>query len=219
MRYAGWLSMRRYHEILPGVGAFTLRPDFVNGETTAVGTASLKEFIEDVLLIQKNHFSQLYRVNYWTHETTKESPGIYAANNIIPDRSCPPADTEVLAGWVRDEATAQLAKENRLFYFHAIEDDGKVTKLDPKVFSARYIIPYTEKTGLGWYAAIEGCRLASGRELVDKIGGRHNCLYYYLLTLGEPVEMQPIDLTNIIVSLRDRRPVVTKWDKLFREGR
>jgi hypothetical protein len=102
------VKFSRYHEILPGVGAFAIKPDFVNGETTAVGTASLKEFIEDVLLIQKNLFSQLYRVNYWTHETRKEPPGVYTSDVIVPDRVYPPADTEVLALCVRDEGTGQI---------------------------------------------------------------------------------------------------------------
>jgi hypothetical protein len=206
----------RYHEILPGVGAFAIRPDFVNGESAAVGTASLKEFIDDVLLVQKNLFSQLYRVNYWTHNTIKEPPCIYCPDIIVPDCVFPPADTEVLVGWVRDEVTGHTGKEKRLFYFHAVEEDGKITKLDPRVFRAKYIIPYIEKTGLGWYAPIEGCSLITGQDLIDKIDGSHNCKFYYMLILGAPVEMQSIDLSHIIVSPRDRRPKVIKWDELFR---
>ena len=206
----------RYHEILPGVGAFAIRPDFVNGETTAIGTSALTKFIEDVLVIQKNIFSQLHRVNYWTHETIKEPPGIYNADVIVPDGEYPPADTEVLLGWVRDKEIGQMGKENRLFYFHAVEEAGNVSKLDPQIFKAKYIIPYIEKHCLGWYASIKDCCLIPNKDLIKKIGGSHNCKYYYLLTLGEPVEIPAIDLAHIIMSPRDRRPKLIKWDKLFK---
>ena len=100
--YPGIEEERRveFHEILPGLGAFPLRP---TKDGLADGSDVLTGFIEDVMLHVASQVTQHERELYWvTRAYTGTPPAlpIRAAEFL----SKPPADTPVLLGYVRDEA-------------------------------------------------------------------------------------------------------------------
>ena len=210
-------SFQRYHEILPGVGAFVLRPGEENGQV--FGKDVLADFIRDILHVQQNRFSQLYRSNYWTHEIIKEAPGEYIESDLAPNNHNPPADTQTLLGFVRDVTSGEILLEKGLFYFHGIEEDGEPVEIDPRVFKADYLLPYSKKTGLGWYAEILESKMIKREQLIEELGEhsdilKSSCTHYYRLKLGCHIEMPEVNIQHL-VARRPGKPVVKTWEEIF----
>ena len=113
---------RRYHEIIPGVGAFAIKPRAANGKHEAQGLECLQIFLQDFLTHQASKFTQSHRINYWTHETLRDSPAAYAPGmSEFHFSAKPPQDTQVLLGFVRDEAGSEACRNANVFFCHAVE--------------------------------------------------------------------------------------------------
>ncbi|HLA80898.1 MAG TPA: DUF2357 domain-containing protein, partial [Thermoleophilia bacterium] len=94
---SGDRSFREYHELLPGLGAFALRPtDY--GEPT--GSEGLARFLEDVFEHIANQITQHERGRYWTRRVY-ERPVPRVDAPAVRFLRRPPADTPVLLGYVR----------------------------------------------------------------------------------------------------------------------
>lgn len=91
---------QEYHEILPGLGAFALRP---TKDGNADGMNSLTQFIADVLTHVASQATQHERSRFWMHQA---HAGKVPKRNIqaAPFLTRPPADTPVLLGYVKDDA-------------------------------------------------------------------------------------------------------------------
>lgn len=86
-----------FHELLPGLGAFPLRP---TADGTGTGADELCAFIDAVITHVATQASQHERLRFWVREATH---GEYraAARPAAPFLARPPADTPVLLGYVR----------------------------------------------------------------------------------------------------------------------
>jgi predicted component of viral defense system (DUF524 family) len=161
----------RYEEVAPGVGAFPLRPG-PESQREKCETA-LAQFIGDVLNHHGNTFSRSYRINYWTHETIKETPASYGGKPLsIDSDGLPATDAEVLVAGYRTPEIALVGRKKGFAYLHAIDKDGNPTKVTPDLLKAAVILPYNfekDKTPewCGWFAKITGSRLVSREKLID----------------------------------------------------
>jgi hypothetical protein len=115
--------MREYHELLPGLGAFALRPA-AGGH--ASGTAQLSQFLEDVLNHVASQVSQDERGRYWLRETFSGTSYAELATPPAHFLSAPPADTPVLLGYVRDLKHWQWIERTRLYNIRADGARGAV---------------------------------------------------------------------------------------------
>jgi predicted component of viral defense system (DUF524 family) len=168
-------TFERYHEALPGVGAFVIRPvPDGDDELGASGVDALASFINDVLTIQRDRFSQLYRLKYWEHDTVKKTP---ASDSAKPDRSLPvaestlpPADARVTIGYVRARALSACRKKG-IFYFHARYEEGKkADRYDPLVLGARYFVPQCRYGPVGWYGSVKAIDMVTREEVESLVG-------------------------------------------------
>jgi predicted component of viral defense system (DUF524 family) len=92
----GALEFRQYMELIPGLGAFPLRP----GDDS--GSAALRRFIADVLLHAADQATAEERHRFWRSRILYELPSSTLGHSVdFLDR--PPADTPVLLGSVRDQ--------------------------------------------------------------------------------------------------------------------
>jgi predicted component of viral defense system (DUF524 family) len=212
----------RYHEIIPGVGAFTLKPQSGEEGPEAVGREQVANFIKDLLSAQQNKFSQSYRMNYWTHDTIKEKPADYLSTALTLENERSPDDIKLMLGFMRSEEICSILEKEKMFYFHAIEDSGKITKLDPRSLKADYILPYIKFKGVGWYAKIMECVLIKKEVLIERLT-RHSdnisltAAYYYLLELDNIMKINKLNLEAHIKHLGPKRPpVIIKWSDLFK---
>lgn len=113
---------RTYHELLPGLGAFVLRPTD-NGP--AEGHFPLRQFIDDVLTHVASQVSQHERARFWQAIAHAEAPtqGSAIAAEFL---SRPPADTEVLLGYVRGKKHLSWIHRNGLYNLRADGRTGSV---------------------------------------------------------------------------------------------
>jgi predicted component of viral defense system (DUF524 family) len=92
------VHLERFSELLPGLGAFPLRP---GGSGTARGSDRLEEFISDVLVHVSQQASQHERDRFWNsavHAKVIQDPHNRSSVSFLER---PPADTEVLVGYIR----------------------------------------------------------------------------------------------------------------------
>jgi predicted component of viral defense system (DUF524 family) len=91
---------REFAEVLPGLGAFVLRPG-PSGE--AQGRAELKVFFEAVLTHAAERASQHERDRFW-RARIYAAPGAGVGKiSHLPDFAAPPRDTLLLCGYLRNE--------------------------------------------------------------------------------------------------------------------
>ena len=91
---------REFAEVLPGLGAFVLRPGSV-GE--AQGRAELNVFLEAVLMHAAERASQHERDRYWRARVYAAPRVADGKSSRLPDLTAPPRDTLVLCGYLRSE--------------------------------------------------------------------------------------------------------------------
>jgi hypothetical protein len=91
---------REFAEVLPGLGAFVLRPKS-SGE--ALGRAELKVFLEAVLMHAAERASQHERDRYWRARVYATPRVVEGKSYRLPDLIAPPRDTLVLCGYLRNE--------------------------------------------------------------------------------------------------------------------
>jgi predicted component of viral defense system (DUF524 family) len=114
--------LRQYEEVLPGVGAFALRPAD-DGSATRTGVAALERFLGDVMTHVANQASQRERANYW-NDVAYGGPLAHSEANRALVR--PPADTTVLIGYVRTPEQLDWIRARHLYNLRADTRSGSV---------------------------------------------------------------------------------------------
>jgi predicted component of viral defense system (DUF524 family) len=112
-----------FHELLPGLGAFALRPS-ATGD--ALGAGPLREFVSDVLDHVALQLSQHERGRYWIREVYQEEP---SAEPSVPQASFltrPAADTVVLLGYAKSETHYRWIQSHGLYNLRADDRTGAV---------------------------------------------------------------------------------------------
>ncbi len=151
--------MDKFHEIVPGVGAFVLKPG------NEPGRDELKKFLLHVFLHQANQFTQYRHLSDVLHATVREGPWENEGlKTFRPDATC------VLV--YLKEAVRELSKSKRLIYCHVLKDDETRTPIRIKLgnLSGAVLCPYRgsrsgPKTSLPWLAPIVSCEMMSREQL------------------------------------------------------
>jgi predicted component of viral defense system (DUF524 family) len=137
-----------FHEILPGLGAFALKPG-VDGQPT--GIQHLSRFLDEVIAHVANRATArergtFYRFNIYNHAAEADAKNLNAA---LPERefdeaqrSTPPADHQVLVGWCENDEQLEWVKKSGLYNFRAGTRRGSI-RLDPEIVGARHLLLHT----------------------------------------------------------------------------
>jgi predicted component of viral defense system (DUF524 family) len=161
---------RGFHEIIPGLGAFPVRPSKKDS-----GIGELKAFILKIVEHFQNRASQREKFAYQTldiHKNPPESenvvmeplPETYNANRgLIPD------DTNVLVGFYKSRDHHRWIQNNKLYNFRMGSGAGSLL-LNKETVSAKYLLLHTfgdNESGDLW-KIIDGPRAFSKEDLVRK---------------------------------------------------
>jgi hypothetical protein len=92
------VRVERFTELLPGLGAFPLRPGM---DRSSSGASDLEQFVADVLTHVSHQASQHERDRFWNGSINSKTSTILNHFNPAPFLDRPPADTDVLVGYVR----------------------------------------------------------------------------------------------------------------------
>ena len=214
---------QRYHEILPGIGAFALRPT-PSGETSPETETALQQFVTDVIDYVTTRGTGLERSDYWTQRTYRESASTVAPTSAL---DTPPADTLVLIGFVKSPEQWEWIERTGLYNLRADDRPGSVD-LSSTLFDAQFVL-FHGREGFAprLYRLGEELYVRSAEELESDgypdPGGRR---YVCVRVLDEIRQDPSRALSNEwIVDVKSRlpggelagAPVVTTWDQVFEE--
>jgi predicted component of viral defense system (DUF524 family) len=177
------LKVKGFHEIVPGLGAFPVRPS-----KTEDGISELTEFIQDVIKHFVNRASQREKIAYRAYhiykgkpqkedEVNESLPEIYGENrNLIPD------DTFVLVGFYKKENLDWIIKSG-LYNARADSSRGSL-RLGPGEAGAKFLLLHTfdeTKTGRLLRITETGPRVFSRQTLIDNGYPSEPSQNYYLV--------------------------------------
>jgi len=164
-------SLKGFHEIIPGLGAFAVKPSSKDD-----GTTHLRDFIQKVVDHLVNRASQYDRMTYHSYQIHKDAPNKSdEVREPMPEldssgqRGLPPSDTPVLIGFVKDTAHASWINNQELYNFRIDNTQGSI-QLDPKTAGAQYILLHSKgetTTGNLWKIVDIGPRIFSKQEMVN----------------------------------------------------
>lgn len=129
---------KEYHEILPGLGAFVLRPTPA-GEPA--GIQGLRKFLDDVLLHVASQVTRDERGRYWVREAYEYGPGLTRPVRVTPFLTKPPADTVVLLGYVRNEEHHRWITRHQRYNLRADQRIGRV-QIGSRELAAEVVVLY-----------------------------------------------------------------------------
>lgn len=206
----------RYHEIIPGVGAFALKPASTADEQPA-GLQFLVDFIGDILSHQLSRFTQSHRISYWTESTVAEPASSYGnkRSDFLWTKK-PPKDTQILLGFVRSETEAQQCRSAASFFCHGVEwkhwetmTAGASTDLEFDPFRSELLAVYNANKTAPWVAEVSEVKLVRAAERAAETGrppNEMNAAYYYRFQLKNFQDVEPRNVAGL-VKKRPGRPV------------
>ena len=136
------VTMKGFHEIIPGLGAFCVRPSKNND-----GTADLKSFILEVTNHLINRATQRERLTYHTFEILKNKddnkvlekiPELYEGQRVAH-----PAETFVLIGYYKNETHYNWINKNGLYNSRMNTERGSL-RLTAETAGVDYILLHTQ---------------------------------------------------------------------------
>jgi predicted component of viral defense system (DUF524 family) len=191
----------RYHEIVPGIGAFAVRPA-KQQEPTASGVESVCDFIREILTHQLDRFTQSYRISTSTDEIIRGRPIKYLRDDSIETVSLPNA-TAIL-GYMK-KADVQAFANGKFFYCRATDENGNPLSLDLSPAQGTVLIGWSgPRTGpfvtAEWLARVVSCRLVS-REIVRLETGvepSSDSVHYLHFKLDDISSLSPRNVGTLI---------------------
>lgn len=183
------INQKGFHEIIPGLGAFPVRPS-----KTDNGIGELKAFILEIIDHFINRASQREKLafrKFEIHKTPPESdnavreplPEPYNTNrDLIPDQ------TFVLVGFYSSPEQYEWIRKNKLYNFRMGTGSGSLL-LDNETVSSKYLLLHTNgdsESGDLWKIVSKGPRVYSKEDLIRK-GYSSPTQDYYLIIQLEPV--------------------------------
>jgi len=211
--YPGDKSLNRkgFHEIIPGLGAFPVRPSKNDS-----GIGELKAFILEIIEHFVNRASQRERIAFRTYDVYKNEPNKEnEVNEALPEtygknRNLIPDDTFVLVGFYKTENLDWIIKSG-LYNARADSKRGSL-RLGPGEAGAKYLLLHSNgetKTSRLLKITETGPRVFSKRTLIDKGYPSEPSQDYYLVYKVE--EITDVELQNQMWD-------ITKLDK-HKQGR
>lgn len=191
-------KMSKFHEILPGVGAFVLKPG--SGQSRE----ALKDFLADVFRHQADQFTQFRHFSDVRHATVREEPVPYAGDMIArPGAAC-------VMVWL-PEGKRVLCRHTKLAYCRALKDDGSPIRIQVGNLNGSVLCPYGgprvgTKVSLSWLAPVISCEMMSKESLKSALAAEgwpesempKEAMAYLLFKLDEPMSVPSRDVTKLV---------------------
>ncbi len=190
--YPGDKSINRkgFHEIIPGLGAFPVRPSKLDS-----GIGELKSFVLEVMEHFLNRASQREKIAFRAFDIYKEFPKPEnTVNELLPEaynenRNLIPDNTFVLVGFYNSTEQYDWIKKNKLYNFRIGTKAGSLL-LDDATVTAKYLLLHTkndQNSGNLWRITSKGTKVFSKNDMVKMRYPKENPKDYYLIISIEPV--------------------------------
>ena len=176
-------TFKGFHEIIPGLGAFAIRPSIKND-----GTDELKKFILKVVEHFLNRASKRERFSYHKYEIYKNSDSKevkekipeYHKNKHLYKRTKPPDEESVIIAGCKNNEHYKWIEKNNLYNFRTESARGSL-RLKKLTTDASYILIHKKGelvTGDIWQITKKGPRIFSKYKLLQKNYPDPGCDFY-----------------------------------------
>ena len=157
-----------FHEVLPGLGAFSISPkEGINP------TRNLEVFLRKILDHFLNRSSQRENIASKTYDITKDGKGD-SLNESIPEylnkQKLIPDETFVLVGYYNSEEQYRWIRKSRLYNFRMGSGNGSLI-LDNETVGSKYLLLHRKgdnETGDFWKVTSKGPKVYSRKNLESK---------------------------------------------------
>jgi hypothetical protein len=207
---------RQYEEILPGLGAFVLRP----GPVGTRGANELTAFLSVALAHAADRATQHERERYWRGVIRRNEPDTHHENRQMPKLAEPPRDTPVLCGFVRNQRHLNWIRRAGLYNVRADQRRGALTSAATELRS-EWVLLYGS-SGVHALLQRQGPWFVQSRDELLASGYPNPGGSAYLCATVQPVLEYPRWLVGINVDeLRDAaghipgQPFVVTWADLL----
>lgn len=183
-------SLKGFHEILPGLGAFCLNPDSIESNSKEI-----ERFLDDVLEHMLNRASQRERLSYHSYEIYKNEPTMIC--EPMPEtyginRDLIPEETFVLLGSFHDDNHLKWILNNKVYNARTGTRNGSL-RLKQEITNAKYVLLHKGDTQLLLRLSNKGARVIPKEDLEKK---PYSSLYtpskpYYVVFDIEKTETEP----------------------------
>lgn len=157
-----------FHEILPGLGAFSISP-----KPGSDPTNNLESFLREILEHFLDRTSQRENIASKTYEITKDGKGD-SLNESIPEyinrQKLIPDETFVLVGYYNSDEQYKWIKKSKLYNFRMGSGNGSLI-LDKETVSSSYLLLHKEgdkESGDLWKITSRGPKVYSRKNLESK---------------------------------------------------
>jgi hypothetical protein len=208
-----------FKEVLPGLGAFPLRP---SSDGLPPSSEALDQFLSDVLTHVASQVTRDERHRFWT--ATVHRPGEPTLTSLLTTDFLdePPADTDVLLGFVRNVEHLRWIEQLQQYNIRAGDRAGAV-EIGGRELGAKLLLLYENRNGslhvaraakvARWRPATAGDLLATGYP-----SPRGEIYFVADLEFVEhlPTWADSIDLELLTSKVRDGAPIVVTWWDVIR---
>ena len=165
------IKQRGFHEIIPGLGAFPVKPS-----KSESGIGELKAFILEVIDHFINRASQREKIAFRTFDIYKYPPDSGSSvQEALPEpyninRALLPDDTFVLVGYYKSNVQYNFIKKTGLYNFRMGSGTGSLI-LDKEMVSSKYLLLHTlgdKNSGDLWKIVSKGPKVYSKEDLINK---------------------------------------------------
>jgi predicted component of viral defense system (DUF524 family) len=194
------INQKGFHEIIPGLGAFPVKPSKNDS-----GIGELKAFILEIIKHFINRASQREKIAYRTFDIYKNPPeSENVVNEALPEpfntnRDLIPDDTYVLVGYYNSQEQYNWIQRTGLYNFRMGSGAGSLI-LDKETVSSKYLLLHTSGdtvSGDLWKIISRGPKVFSKDDLIRK---------------GYPTPSQDNYLVIQVVPVTDTEFKQVSWD-------
>jgi hypothetical protein len=213
---------REYHELLPGLGAFALRPTETG---TANGSETIRQFISDIFDHVASQITQHEPGRFWLREVFEKTRPSKMRAPSADFLIAPPADTKVLLGYVKNAKHWTWIETTHNYNLRGDVRRGSVG-LTSKELSCDLVILYCSDLNKTSIAQIIGIPQLRTREELLASGyptPRGNQYYCVELEFLKADRWQAILTSEVVQNMSLRRapilgaPVAMTWYELIVE--
>jgi uncharacterized protein len=201
-------EFREYHELLPGLGAFVLRPA---QDGVAAGAQAVRTFVESVLDQAARRFTQHERSTHWLGE-------VYGPERVQAMYVEPPAQASVLLGFVKSEEHWAWIRRTRTYNVRTLPRSGGVPR-DSALLQAQLLLLYCPQNGrTDLFRIIGDAELVSAEAMAQtaypQAQGDYWCVQVSALGRSDWIEGITADALDELVAVKAGArgvPTLTDW--------
>jgi len=204
--YPGTEPVKRqgFHEIIPGLGAFPVRPSRQDS-----GIGELKGFLLEIIEHFINRASQREKIAFRTYDIYKNPPAPEdEVREALPEvygpyRGLLPDSTFVLVGYYKTENHYEWIKKNKVYNFRTGTGAGSLV-LDNETVSARYLLLHGGAGSATLYRITgKGPKVWSRETMIKKnYPGADPRDYYLVVQIEEVTEPEFVDVSWDVKQLK-----------------